>query len=227
MIMKHYFAELERNKKNLSTGMTHFYRQLLDQAEEEHSATVAATLAAPKIIGPTPLNLTIVKPPDHGPVSDIELARAARAEGKDVELNDDNQIVDKRQLLSAGLNLSAPNTRNLGDLRTSSSNKNLDEPVQVHRAVGTAASRKEIYERRMREIEQQLEEEKERAMEAQRREEQERMDRIIMKRNNEESVKSARERYLDRKRRRIEEERSTNADESENFHTSGEDGGTG
>lgn len=201
--------------------MTHFYRQLLDQAEEDHSATVAATQAAPKIIGPqgpTSQNLTITKPPNFTPISDLQLAHAAKAEGKDVELNDDNQIVDKRELLSAGLNLSAPNTRFLGGLHSSSSKKS-DEPVQVHRAVGTAASRREINERRLREIQQQLDEEKERVAKAREREEQERRERVVAKRNTEEDVKSARERYLERKRRRIEEDVSMAAEDGGNTNT--------
>lgn len=219
------YIELERNKKKLTTGMTHFYRQLLDQSENDHNAAVAATQATPKIIGPqgpAPQNLTITKPLNLTSVSDLQLAQAARAEGKEVELNDDNQIVDKRELLSAGLNLSAPNTRFLGGSR-SSSNQKSDAPVQVHRAVGVAASRREINERRMREIQEQLDEEKERAIRAREREEQERRDRIVAKRNTEDDVKSARERYLERKRRRIEEDISM-AEASENVNNSSDTG---
>ncbi len=83
--------------------MAHFYRKLLEDSEQNHEATVAATQKP--TIGPQP-NLTITKPPDFTPVSDLELARIARQQGKEVELNDDNQIVDKRELLAAGLNLS-------------------------------------------------------------------------------------------------------------------------
>ena len=87
--------------------------------------------------------------------------KKAREEGKEVELNDDNQIVDKRDLLVAGLNLSAPNTRRLGD-RSKTDVGKTGEEVQAHRAVGTAATRREINERRAREIQQQMEDEEER-----------------------------------------------------------------
>lgn len=201
--------EAEKKKKGLGTGMAHFYRKLLEESEQQHEETVAATAEKKPIIGPQgPMpNLTITKPADFTPSSDLELARVAREQGKDVELNDDNQIVDKRDLLSAGLNLSAPNTRRFG-LQTSKSGTSQDEPVQVHRAVGSAASRREINERRAREIEVQIEQERERMLQEKRRREEEGLNRVLAKRNTDEAVQSARERYLARKRRKLEEDSS-------------------
>ncbi|TFK89138.1 hypothetical protein K466DRAFT_598030 [Polyporus arcularius HHB13444] len=199
--------EEEEKKKNkgIGTGMAHFYRKLLEDSEQKHEQTVAATESKPQIGPQGGPNLTITKPLDFTPKSDVELARIAREQGKEVELNDDNQIVDKRELLSAGLNLSAPNTRKLG-LHLSNKNQNASaDNAEVHRAVGTAASRKEINERRAREIQRQLEEEQSRLKEEKERQEQESINRVVAKRNDEESVKSAKERYLERKRRRMEE----------------------
>ncbi|KAH9952228.1 coiled-coil domain-containing protein 55-domain containing protein [Amylocystis lapponica] len=201
--------ELEKKKnKGLGTGMAHFYRKLLQDSEQQHEQTVAATAPAEAKTtlgpqGPMP-NLTITKPSDFTAKSDAELARLAREQGKDVELNDDNQIVDKRELLSAGLNLSAPNTRRLG-LQLSKAKGASQEEGQVHRAVGTAASRKEINQRRAAEVAKQLEEERERILAERKRAEQESANRIATKHNTEESVQSARERYLERKRRKLEE----------------------
>jgi coiled-coil domain-containing protein 55 len=188
--------------------MAHFYRKLLEESEQKHEETVAATSQAkPTIIGPQgPMfNLTITRPPDFTPKSDVELARAAREEGKSVELNDDNQIVDKRELLTAGLNLSAPNTRRLG-IGTSSKKSASVESVHTHRAVGTSATRKEINERRAREIQEQLEQEQERLVKEKEREDQQAIQRIVAKRNTQDDVQSARERYLQRKRRKLEED---------------------
>jgi len=157
--------------------------------------------------------LTIAKPPTApvkgpvaGPSNDVELARRAREAGKDVELNDDNQIVDKRELLSAGLNLSLPNTRHL-DLSASKRNKGGegDEPVVTHRAVGTAATRQEIAARRQQEIDRQWEEERERARVERERKEQEERDSLVKRRNDDDAVSSARERYLARKRQKLED----------------------
>lgn len=206
-------TELEKKKKGMGTGMAHFYKKLLEESEAKHEETVAATTEK-RVIGPqgpTP-NLTITKPPDFGPRSDAELARVAREEGKDVELNDDNQIVDKRELLSAGLNLSAPNTRKLG-LHLSNKANGSDESVQAHRAVGSAASRREINERRAREIETQMREERERIEKNTEKEEEERRNRVIAKRNTADDVQSARERYLARKRRKVEEEQTGDSEE--------------
>jgi len=213
---------LQKSKKGLTSGMSHFYKQLLEQNEAQHNAAVSAVsqvteTAEPsstkKQVGPSAPsssavvsgpNLTITRPTDE-PLSDLERARIAIAEGKSVELNDDNQIVDQRDLLSAGLNLAAPNTRRLGI--GSSKRKPGDHPgeVSTHRAVGTAASRKEIAARREREIEVQLKEEQERTAEEARKKEEERLARIVQKRNTEEDVQSARQRYLERKRRKLEE----------------------
>lgn len=186
--------------------MTHFYRQLLEESEQKHEATVAATNK--RVIGPQgpSVNLTIVKPPQLSLIPDVELARLAREEGKDVELNDDNQIVDKRELLSAGLNLSLPNTRFSG-IRHSVNKTNTDNSqLQTHRAVGTAASRREINERRAREIQQQLEAEQQRAAQQNKDAADQAMQRIVAKRNNDDDIEDARSRYLQRKRKRMEEE---------------------
>ena len=198
----------KKKNKGLGTGMAHFYKKLLEESEQKHDETVAATTQK-RVIGPQgpAPNLTIVKPPDFAPKSDAELAQLARQQGKEVELNDDNQIVDKRELLSAGLNLSAPNTRHL-DLLKSNRAQSSEEAPAVHRAVGTAASRREINERRAREIQQQMEAERERLLKDKEQRERENVQRVVAKRNTEESVQSARERYLARKRQKLEEAES-------------------
>ncbi|KAF5380956.1 hypothetical protein D9615_003978 [Tricholomella constricta] len=200
------FPELRKRQGAKSVGMTHFYRKMLEESEQNHEATVAATQSS-RIIGPQgPMpNLTIVKPPDHMPLSDLELAKIAREEGKEVELNDDNQIVDKRDLLTAGLNLAAPNTRRLGMRPSNTQASNTGTETQAHRAVGTAASRKEINERRAREIRQQMDAEEDRLAREKQLAEEEAVRRTVAKRNNETDVQSARERYLQRKRQRLEE----------------------
>ena len=200
--------ELEK-KRGSSGGMAHFYRKLLEESEQQHEETVAATQSSSSrtVKGPqgaTP-NLTIIRP-EFAPKSDAELARLAREEGKDVELNEDNQIVDKRELLSAGLNLSAPNTRRIGLHAPKSSDA---APVEAHRATGSAASRKEINERRMREISAQMEEERERVVKEKERQESEATARLVARRNNETDIQKALERYQERKRRKLETERGS------------------
>ncbi|KAI0273757.1 coiled-coil domain-containing protein 55-domain containing protein [Gloeopeniophorella convolvens] len=195
--------ELER-KRGPSSGMAHFYRKLLDESEQKHEATVVASQStSTSVKGPqgSARNLTIVKPPEFIPRSDADRARLAREEGKDVELNEDNQIVDKRDLLSAGLNLSAPNTRRLGLQIAKPSDTST---VQVHRAAGSAASRKEINDRRMREISTQLAEERERVVKERQRQQSEAAARLVARRNTDTDIQSALERYQERKRRKLE-----------------------
>lgn len=202
---KRALLEAERKKqKGATTGMAHFYRKLLEDSEQKHEETVAAVTERKPIIGPQGPSLTITKPADFTPTSDLELARLAREQGKAVELNDDNQIVDKRDLLSAGLNLSAPNTRRVG-LQMATKNSEDKTESHIHRAVGAAASRREITTRRMGEIHQQMEEERERQQAQRERDEEESMQRIVAKRNTETEVQDAKARYLERKRRKLEE----------------------
>lgn len=207
LFVLNFDVELRKKQGRSSTGMTHFYRQLLEESEQKHEATVAAT--DKRVIGPQgpTVNLTIVKPPQLLSLPDAELARLAREEGKDVELNDDNQIVDKRELLSAGLNLSLPNTRFAG-IRSSANIPSIDNShsLQTHRAVGTAASRREIHERRAREIQQQLEAEQQKTVHEKQDAADKAMQRIVAKRNNDDDIEDARSRYLQRKRKKMEEE---------------------
>ncbi|KAH7341042.1 coiled-coil domain-containing protein 55-domain containing protein [Rhizoctonia solani] len=229
--------EAERKKnKGLGGGMTHFYKRMLEDSSKSHEAAVAATssepapsseptTSAPGRIGPAPVaNLTVTRPP-RGPKplevapnpdevlktgeikTDGETKTIITADGAQVEINDNNEIVDKRELLSAGLNLSAPNTRNLSMLRAiHGSSAKSDEPAVVHRAAGVAASREEIRKRQQKQLEMQLEEERKRVREEQEREEREERERIVRRRNDEGAVNDAKERYLARKRRKLEEE---------------------
>ncbi|KAL4071379.1 coiled-coil domain-containing protein 55-domain containing protein [Scleroderma yunnanense] len=207
--------EAEKKKTKSTTGMAYFYRTLLANSEKQHEEAMAAAsapkpIARPQGASPNP-NLTISKPPEMVAKSDLELARLAQEEGKDVELNDDNQIVDKRELLSAGLNLAAPNTRRLGlQHSTTKASRNPDQPEALaHRAVGSMSSRKEINERRAREVQRQLEEERERLLKEREEAEEAATQRIAQKRNTDTDIQDARSRYLERKRQRLEESTQT------------------
>jgi coiled-coil domain-containing protein 55 len=186
--------------------MAHFYQTLLQQSNEKHAAAVAA--ASKPLESSSGPNFAIRKPgglasPTAEKASDLELARVAQAQGKLVELNDDNQIVDKRELLSAGLNLSGKNTRDLASLRKSRTAATKDELVVIHTAVGAAASRREIEHRRRRELERQVAEEG-RQVRAARQAEAEAHQRQVKRRNDDLAVQSALDRYRERKRRKLE-----------------------
>ncbi|KAF8682177.1 hypothetical protein RHS04_02161 [Rhizoctonia solani] len=207
-----------------------------DPDPSSESAATAATSAtsAPGRIGPAPVtNLTVTRPargpkplevapnPDEVLKSgetrtNGETKTMITADGAEVEINDNNEVVDKRELLSAGLNLSAPNTRNLSLLRAihGSGSKTTEEPVVAHRAAGVAASKEEIRKRQQRQLEAQLEEERKRVRDEQEREEREERERVVRRRNDESAVNDAKERYLARKRRKLEEEQQQEQQES-------------
>ena len=186
--------------------MVHFYQTLLQQSDEKHAATVAAVSRPLKSLSSP--NFAIRKPDDLAPptietTSDLELARVAQAQGKHVQLNDDNQIIDKRELLSAGLNLSGKNTRDLASLRKSRAPATKDQPSVIHTAVGAAASRKEIEQRRRRELERQVADE-ERQVKAAQKAEVEAREQQVKRRNDDHAVQSALDRYRERKRQKLE-----------------------
>lgn len=183
--------------------MAHFYQTLLQQSNEKHAAAVAAVSNPLKSSGGP--NFAIRNPEDLSPAaekaSDLELARVAQTQGKHVELNDENQIIDKRDLLSAGLNLSGKNTRDLASLRKP---RTVDQPTFTHTAVGAAASRREIDQRRRRELERQVAEEEVRQVKTAQQAEAEARERQVKRRNDDRAVQSALDRYRERKRRKLE-----------------------
>jgi len=200
-------SELAKKQKPSTTGMAHFYQTLLQQSNEKHAAAVAAVSKPLKSLGGP--NFAIRKPDDLVPpvaeqASDLELAQVAQAQGKHVELNDDNQIIDKRDLLSAGLNLSGKNTRDLASLRKSRTAATKDQPAVIHTAVGAAASRREIEQRRRRELEIQVAEEEARQVKTAQQAEAEARERQVKRRNDDHAVQSALDRYRERKRRKLE-----------------------
>jgi coiled-coil domain-containing protein 55 len=189
--------------------MVHFYQTLLQQSNEKHAAAVAAVAAVSKPLESlNSPNFAIRKPDDLAPsvveeTSDLKLARAAQAQGKHVQLNDDNQIIDKRELLSAGLNLSGRNTRDLASLRKYRTPTTKGQPAAIHTAVGAAATRREIEQRRRRELERQVAEE-ERQVKADQKAEAEARERQVKRRNDDHAVQGALDRYRERKRRKLE-----------------------
>lgn len=197
--------------------MVHFYQTLLQQSNEKHAATVAAvskpleSLSSPNFAIRRPDDLA---PPGVEKSSDLELARVAQAQGKHVQLNDDNQIIDKRELLSAGLNLSGKNTRDLASLRKSRTPATKDQSSVIHTAVGAAASRREIEQRRRRELERQVAEE-ERQVQAAQKAEVEAREQQVKRRNDDHAVQSALDRYRERKRRKLEPSEGTSEAPSE------------
>jgi len=167
--------QLRNSKKG--PGLTSFYKSMLEDSEAKHAAAVAST-AGLVDSGPS---LAIRPPTQRDQVEDDEaeydpfLAREASTarpsrppklvddtETKPVlrpgvEMNDDGEVVDKRTLLKAGLNITKKPTAVLPDsLKTGSKNSTPLEGPWQSRAVGSAASHKERMARERKRLEDQL-----------------------------------------------------------------------
>lgn len=188
--------EEERKKKNGGSGMVGFYRDLLARGEEQHDAVMKAADEAAKKIqetgGEVPTDTTEEK-------TEAQKAAELNAKGAHIAVNDDGQIVDKRQLLSAGLNV-APKPKTAA-------------PAPSRTAPGTGAGAKSRFDsrqtggrggqraRQTEMIAQQLEEQERQRQEAEAAQQKEIAERSRSQKSATD-VSSARERYLARKKER-------------------------
>jgi coiled-coil domain-containing protein 55 len=186
--------EAERKKKG--GGMQGFYKDLL-RKDEERSALIAkaAEEAAQK--------------PKDGPVveekpEELEAAQKAadlNAKGARIVVNDEGEVVDKRQLLSAGLNVAAKPKTATSTADTSSSEAKQEGYT---RSSAARSARESQRERQSRMMEAQLEEIAAKQREQELEEERVREEKVKSTKSTTD-VQSARERYLARKREREEE----------------------
>lgn len=87
----------EERERSRSRGVASFYRNMLNEESERRQAAVEA-LASADAGDAAPEEADEDK-------SDLDLAREAEKRGLHVALNDDNQIIDRRDLLKSGLNI--------------------------------------------------------------------------------------------------------------------------
>lgn len=188
--------------------MTSFYRQLLNEKGNERQELEQYL----KMHKGSKSNKSEA---EMKQVLDTELAQQARREGKDVMLNDNNEIVDRRQLLGAGLNV-RPKFGSLGSLADKGAQerqreydeykrKKVEEYEAKRRGGGDQAER----ERYSREIEKQMMESKAKEREEEERKQKEMAEKAAAKRTTDESAMSARERYLARKKQKLEQTSSS------------------
>ncbi|CEI92342.1 hypothetical protein RMCBS344292_06603 [Rhizopus microsporus] len=201
--------EREREEKAAkSKTMDSFYKQVLERKEAEHQAMLKA-LAEEK-----DRKKAAIVNAEKEKEDDMALAELAAKEGKEVILNDNNEIVDKRQLLGAGLNVK-PKFGTFASLAASDERikeriseyeeykrKKLEE-YEAKRRGGNSDER----ERLSKEVERQMMEVKRREQEEEERKQKELEQKLAVKRTTEDVAMSARERYLARKKQKMEEEK--------------------
>ncbi|KAI9789656.1 MAG: hypothetical protein M1833_002273 [Piccolia ochrophora] len=193
--------EEEERKRRKGTGMSGFYRSVLDRDEKRHEEAVAAAAEVQ-----TDPDKAATAADDAVPKqkSEADVARALRAAGRDVSINDEGQVVDKRELLSAGLNIApTPSTKNPSAPTSSAAHRPAASSAGSAAPQSKAAAQRAQRERQTRMLEEQLAQSEKRAREDEEGVEAERA-RAAKSRKTEGEIEGARERFLRRKREREE-----------------------
>ncbi|KAI9830088.1 MAG: hypothetical protein M1826_005081 [Phylliscum demangeonii] len=186
--------EAER-KRRRGQGMTGFYRDVLDKDEKRHEdamAAAAAAAAAKKDGHATTAEDDGAQPAKER--SEADLAQDLKAKGRDITVNEEGQVVDKRQLLSAGLNVAPKPRRNTPSSVAPSAARLDDRPGWQ----GKNAAQHAMRERQTRMLAEQLlqasqqtaaDEEAQKAA----------VEQMAKSKKTEGDISSARQRYLQRK----------------------------
>ncbi|KAI1027171.1 hypothetical protein LB504_007689 [Fusarium proliferatum] len=184
--------EEEEAKKDKGGGMSAFYRKLLDKDEERHSDAVKAAEGKVKHGAPEEDNADDDK--QEREKTEADIANELNEKGAAVAINEDGQVVDKRQLLRGGLNVGLKKKESV----QREAERQAERPRKdiANQQFGRKQAQRE---RQSRMIEEQLELSMKRSRdeEAAQREEAERASKS---RKTEGEISSAKERYLARKR---------------------------
>ncbi|KFY71988.1 hypothetical protein V499_07842 [Pseudogymnoascus sp. VKM F-103] len=179
-------------KENKNTGFTGFYKDLLEKDEKRHAEIVKAAEERGKA-GPE----AKVEEEEGGEKSEAQIAKEINEKKSGaIAVNDEGQVVDKRQLLKGGLNIipkakpAAPAPRH---------NRDAMADRRGAAFVGTGGGKQAMRERQTRMMEAQLEEATKRAREEE-EEEREKVERASKSRKTEGEIMGAKERYLLRKK---------------------------
>lgn len=180
----------EEERKKRGPGMSGFYRSMMNEEEKRHREAMEATEKA-QSGGVEPS----VEEEEKKQKTDAELAKEMQEKGVDVVINDEGQVADKRQLLTAGLNV-APKPKQPAAAPVSAS-----RPAQALQQAnqGRGSGKSAMRERQTRMIEAQLEQATKRQAD-QEAEERAKLEHASKSRKTEGDISSAKERYLQRKR---------------------------
>jgi coiled-coil domain-containing protein 55 len=185
----------EKKAREKSQGMAGFYRNMLEEEENKHELAVKAASAAVKE-GKVKKSEEEIEAEITREKQLADEARRLNAElGEEViAINDDGEVVDKRQLLKGGLNVKPKPKPQLQTGKTQ-----YEQEYEARReAQRNVHKEREARERQRRVIEEQYELKRKRAQDEEKAKEEELMLRVKSKKTSDE-VMSARERYLARK----------------------------
>lgn len=176
----------EEDRKRGKLGMQGFYRKMMDEDEKRHQEAMEAAAEVAK-------GGVKVEPEGPKEKTDADIAKELNQKGKNIILTEEGQVADKRQLLSAGLNVVAK-PKSAATAGTASSRPSAAQPVYKGRD-----GQKAVRERQTKMIAEQLEQAAKRAADEE-AEERRKLEHAAKSRKTETDISSARERYLQRKR---------------------------
>ncbi|KAF2686331.1 hypothetical protein K458DRAFT_402804 [Lentithecium fluviatile CBS 122367] len=176
-------AEDEKRRK---FGMQGFHKQMLMEQEKRHQEAIeaAAELARSGVK---------IDVEEENEKTEAEIARELQAQGKDIILNDEGQVADKRQLLSAGLNIVAKPKKPTTATATS------PRPAGPPLGQGRNATQRDIRARHTQMVAEQIQQAAKRKADEE-AEEQRKLQHASKSQKTEGDILSAKERYLQRKR---------------------------
>jgi coiled-coil domain-containing protein 55 len=184
--------EEKEAKKNKGSGMTSFYKNMLEKGEQKHAEVVKAVEERIKE-GPK----DEVEGEEEKTEADIAREINEKKAGA-IAINDEGQVVDKRQLLKGGLNI-VPKLKNATTAASQRGGISVSDRSRGSGFVGAGGGKQAMRERQSRMMEAQLEQATKRALEEE-EEEREKVERASKSRKTEGDIMSAKERYLARKK---------------------------
>jgi coiled-coil domain-containing protein 55 len=194
--------EEQEQKKNKGAGMTNFFKNVLERGEQKHAEVVKAAEEAAKM-GPK-----VEQDDTNREKTETELAAEINDKtGGAIAVNDEGQIVDKRQLLKGGLNI-LPKAKAASSTSSSRGHTPASDRPKPSGFVGAGGGKQAMRERQSRMMEAQLEQATKRALEEE-EEERAKAERAAKSRKTEGEIMSAKERYLHRKREAEEAKKSS------------------
>jgi hypothetical protein len=182
----------EQEAKKNKGSMTSFYKKLLEKGEQKHAEVVKAVEERIK----------------EGPKEEVEekkekteadFAREINEKmAGAIAINDEGQVVDKRQLLKGGLNI-IPKPKSAAPTSSQRGGISVSDRSRGSEFFGAGGGKQAMRERQSRMMEAQLEQARKRALEEE-EEDRQKVERASKSRKTEGDIMSAKERYLARKR---------------------------
>ncbi|KAF2248315.1 hypothetical protein BU26DRAFT_520023 [Trematosphaeria pertusa] len=174
------------DEKRRTFGMQGFHKQMLMAEEKRHQEAMEAAARLAKE------GVKLDEEPKEK--TDVEIAKELQEQGKNIILNEEGQVADKRQLLSAGLNIVAKPKSTSSAPTTSAKPDGAQTGYQ-----GRNAPQRNVRARQTQMVAEQIEQAAKRKADED-AEEQRKLQHASKSQKTESEISSAKERYLQRKR---------------------------